>query len=110
MFFAEVAGVEQNFCALAVKLFENNGYKYTNSAGSGNSNGSVLSGNGAPGTTSTSANKGGSIVADANETARELISEFESPMTRVGWDSMIRAGMNNRHIHTFNIFTSLSGY
>ena len=84
IFFGEVAEVEQNFCVLAVKLFENYGYSYSNSTPGGGMMASPLP---ASGNTSSG---GGSEV---HETARELISEFESPMSRGGWDSMIRAGI-----------------
>jgi hypothetical protein len=84
IFFGEVAEVEQHFCVLAVKLFENYGYNYSNSTGGGMSTSPHQS----------SGNGSGSVFSsgEPHESARELISEFESPMSRVGWDSMIRAG------------------
>jgi hypothetical protein len=89
VFFAEIADVEQNFCVLAVKLFENYGYKYSNNTGGSNFS-SVLSNDSCAHVSSGAGVTSGGV--EAQETAKELISEFESPLTRVGWDSMIRAG------------------
>ena len=86
MFFSEVAEVEQNFCVLAVKLFENYGYNYSNNVTGGGNQKSVASGGGG----SSGGSSGGGI--EVQETARELINEFESPQMRSGWDSLIRAG------------------
>lgn len=85
MFFSGVADAEQRFCDLAVKLFENCGYNYSNNSG-GVSMSVVLD-------SDVSLATGSGSCDIAQDSARELISCFESPMTRLGWDSLIRAGV-----------------
>lgn len=82
-----MAEVEQNFCELAIKLFENYGYNYSNNIAGGGGLKSVSTSGG-----SYSSNNTSSSGSDMQETARELINDFESPQMRLGWDSLIRAG------------------
>ena len=75
--------MEQNFCTLAVKLFERNGYKYSNSAG----NVVVASSN-----ANLQSHSSNQVSHNDMKSTRALISDYESPLSRVVWDSLIRAG------------------